>query len=130
MDARVAEFITKHAQNLIGLDVALFFQANPQTFDTAEGLARRTHRDVDQVRLALERLAEGGVLDVFSRSEGRYQCYALARDPAAWDLLCSLSEAYVDDLDSRKQIVRLLMRRRREDGPNQPVTDGPDGSSE
>ena len=109
MDARVRQFIAEHARNLVGLDVALFFQANPRTFDTAEGLAQRTHRDVEQVRAALDRLVEAGILEVFSRGEGRYKCYALAKNRAVWSLLCLLSEAYTDDLDARKDIVRILM---------------------
>ncbi len=112
MDARIKDFIRDHARNLIGLDVALFFQTNPQTFDTPEGLARRTHRDVAEVRQALDRLAAGNILQVFSRGEGRYQCYALAKTAEAWDLLCLLSEAYMDDLEARKEIVRLLMQTR------------------
>lgn len=110
MDPRVKEFICNHAGSLIGLDVALFLQANPQTFDTAEGLARRTHRDVEQVKAALERLTAGGILEVFNRSSGRYQCYALAKNAASWNLLCLLSEAYLDNLETRKEIIRMLMR--------------------
>lgn len=115
MDPRIRQFVSEHARNLVGLDVALFFQANPKTFDTAEGLGRRIHRDVEQVREALDRLADCGVLDVFSRGEGRYKCYALARDRAIWSLLCMLSEAYMDDLEARKDIVRLLIRTRTDD---------------
>ncbi len=112
MDARIKDFICDYARNLIGLDVALFFQTNPQTFDTPEGLARRIHRDVAEVKQALDRLATCNVLEVFSRGEGRYQCYALAKSAEAWDLLCMLSEAYMDDLEARKEIVRLLMQTR------------------
>ncbi len=112
MDARVRDFVCNHARNLIGLDVALFFQANPQTFDTPEGLARRTHRDVAEVKEALERLAACKILEVFSRGEGRYQCYALAKNAEAWRLLCMLSEAYMDDLEARKEIVKLLVHQR------------------
>jgi|LSQX01.3.fsa_nt_gb hypothetical protein len=115
MDARVRQFIAEHAKNLVGLDMALFFQANPRTFDTAEGLACRTYRDVEQIRAALDRLAEAGILEIFSRGEGRYTCYALVKNRTVWDLLCLLSEAYVDDLETRKEIVRLLIRAHLED---------------
>ncbi len=126
MDARLKDFICNHARNLIGLDVALFFQANPQTFDTAEGLALRTHRNVNEVREALDRLAACGVLEVHSRSGGRYKCYTLARKPAAWRLLCMLSEAYMDDLEARKEIVRLLIRARAAERKTQATSDNND----
>ena len=109
MDARIEQFVREHARNLVGLDVALFYQANPNTFDSPEALARRTHRDAAEVKLAMDRLVEADVLEVHARGESRHQCYALARTPAVWDLLCSLSEAYVDNLETRKDIVRLLM---------------------
>lgn len=114
MDPRLVDFIENVAQNIVGLDIALFFQANPRTFDTAAGLALRTHRDVDEVRSALERMAQQGYLETFSRGEGRYTCYALPKDAKVWNLLCMLSEAYLDHAESRKEIIRLLMRLQQE----------------
>lgn len=125
MDPRIEQFIREHARNLIGLDVALFYQANPNTFDSPEALARRTHRDVAEVKEAMDRLVEAGVLEVHARSEGRYQCYALARTTAVWDLLCSLSEAYLDNLETRKDIIRLLMQK---PGTQQASAEGSDSS--
>jgi hypothetical protein len=120
MDARIEQFIRENAKNLIGLDVALFYQANPNTFDSPEALARRTHRDDVEVKQAMDRLVEAGVLEVHARGEGRHQCYALVRTAAVWTLLCALSEAYLDDLESRKDIIRLLMKKPK----------GPDASAE
>lgn len=111
MDARVVQFVEETARNIVGLDVALFFQANPRTFDTAAGLALRTHRGIDEVTEALTRLTAHGILESFSRGDGRYTCYALNKDVKTWNLLCLLSEAYLDHLDQRKEIIRLLMRK-------------------
>jgi len=123
MDARVVEFIEKTAQNIVGLDVALFFQANPRTFDTAAGVALRTHRGIDEVSAALARMAAAGVLEDFTRADGKYLCYALPRDPHVWNLLCLLSEAYLDHSDDRKEIIKLLMRRQKADTQALPTTD-------
>lgn len=112
MDERVRDFVENTAQTLVGLDVALFFQANPRTFDTAAGVALRTHRDASAVEPVLARLAEHGILEVLTRGDGRYQCYALCTDPQVWNALCRVSEAYHDDPESRKQIVRLLVQRK------------------
>ncbi|NPV49188.1 MAG: hypothetical protein HPY69_19765 [Armatimonadetes bacterium] len=111
MDPKLVTFIEDVVQNVVGLDVALFYQANPRTFDTAGGVALRTHRSIEEVEKVLERLAAAGVLEAFSRGEGRYTCYALPKDPAAWNLLCRLSEAFLDRSDSRKEIIRLIVKR-------------------
>ncbi|MCE5240996.1 hypothetical protein LLH23_21245 [bacterium] len=114
MDSRLIDFVEDVAQTIVGLDVALFFQANPRTFDTAAGLALRTHRDVGEVTEVLERMARHGILEAFSRGDGRYTCYALPKDVKVWNLLCLLSEAYLDHSESRKEIVRILIRRQHE----------------
>ncbi|MFO7945770.1 MAG: hypothetical protein R6V19_03010 [Armatimonadota bacterium] len=110
MDPRVETFINEHAGNLVGLDIALFFQANPQTFDTAAGIAKRTHRNVEEVKAALQRLADAELLEAFGGGQGRSTCFSLLKNPENWNLLCLLSEAYVDDLEQRKEIVRLIMK--------------------
>jgi hypothetical protein len=109
MDDRVREFVQAVAQSVVGLDVALFYQANPSTFDTPLGIALRTHRHVKEVLPALERLAEKGVLERHTRGEGRFVCYALAKDADIWALLCGVSEAYLDSPADRKEIIRLLV---------------------
>lgn len=109
MDDRVRDFVETVAQTIVGLDVALFYQANPSTFDTPAGLALRTHRGVADVKPALERLADHGILERHPRGEGKYVCYAIARDAAVWDLLCRVSETFHDDAQGRKEIVKMLM---------------------
>lgn len=109
MDDRVRDFVQRVAQTVVGLDVALFYQANPSTFDTPLGIALRTHRNVKEVLPALERLADHGVLERHTRGEGRFVCYALAKDTDIWALLCGLSEAYLDSPAERKEIIRLLV---------------------
>jgi hypothetical protein len=111
MDPKLTEFIEQAVQTVVGLDVALFYQANPRTFDTAAGIALRTHRNVEEVAEVLERLARHGCLEAFARGEGRYTCYALPKDPHVWTLLCRLSEAFLDRAESRKEIIRLIIRR-------------------
>lgn len=127
MDDRVREFVETTAQTIVGLDVALFYQANPNTFDTPAGIALRTHRDRSEVESALERLAERGVLERHSRGEGKYTCYSLVRNPDVWNLLCLMSEAYLDNPESRKEIVWMLVnahRRQREQSGSPRTTGG------
>ncbi|MGC9318148.1 MAG: hypothetical protein ACP5KN_08945 [Armatimonadota bacterium] len=112
MDERVRDFIEEVAQDLVGLDVALFYQANPRAFDTAAGIALRTHRSVDEVEPALVRLAEQGYLEALSRGDGRYQVFALSPAAEVWRMLCRVSEAYHEDPDARREIILMLVQRR------------------
>jgi len=112
MDDRVRSFIEETAQDLVGLDVALFYQANPRAFDTASGIALRPHRAVDEVEPALSRMSENGFLEVLSRGDGRYRVYALSPAPEVWRTLCRVSEAYHEDPDARREIILMLVQRR------------------
>lgn len=49
-------------ESIIRIDLLAFFQANPHTVDTANGLARRLHRLPDQIESALDYLTRVGVL--------------------------------------------------------------------
>lgn len=114
MDERVLKFVRDVAHTMVGLDVALFYQANPSTFDTPAGIALRTHRGVNEIKPALERLAHHGFLEVHVRAEGRYSCYALVRDPAVWTTLCRVSDAYHGNPADRKQILMILVQQQRD----------------
>ena len=109
MDARVRHFLENTVRSIVALDATLFFQSNPETFDTVHGLAMRIHYKASELEPALERLAARGILDSFPRGDDRYRCYALSTRPEVWDLLCRLSEAYIDDPETRQEIVRLLI---------------------
>ena len=130
MDPRLTELVRDVIQTIVGLDVVLFFQANPRTFDTAAGVALRTHRSVEEVEVVLERLADFGYLEAFSRGEGRYTCYALPKDVKVWNLLCLLSEAYLDRSDERKEIVRILIRRQHEQAGHDSSSHAAQGGSQ
>jgi hypothetical protein len=111
MDPKLVTFVEEVLQTVVGLDVALFYQANPRTFDTPAGVALRTHRGIEEVAQVLDRMAAASVLEAFSRGEGRYTCFALPKEPWAWTLLCKLSEAFLDRSDSRKEIIKLIVKR-------------------
>jgi len=128
MDEHVRKFIEESAQDLVGLDVALFSQGNPRAFDTASGIALRTHRAVSDVEPALARLSEQGYLEVLSRGEGRYQVFALSPAPAVWRTLCRVSDAYHEDPRARKEIILMLVQRRLKDRDTQPATPNGSGS--
>lgn len=113
---RIRWFVEDIAQNIVGLDVALFFQANPNVFDSVPGLARRVGRGAEEISEALERLAGAEVLEVFELGAGRYRCYALKHSEEAWGLLCHLSELYLDDPAARRQIIQMLIHAHKHEG--------------
>ncbi len=49
-------------ESMVCIDLLAFFQANPHTVDTVDGLARRLHRLPDEIRPALDFLSRIGVL--------------------------------------------------------------------
>lgn len=49
-------------ESIVRIDLLTFFQANPHTVDTVEGLARRLHRLPAEIRPALDFLSRIGVL--------------------------------------------------------------------
>lgn len=51
-------------QSVIRIELLTFFQANPHTRDTADGLALRLHRPRCQVEEALRTLSALGILEV------------------------------------------------------------------
>ena len=119
MDPRVVDFVQNVAQDIAGLEVALYFQDNPRTFDTAGGLALLIRRDLGEMTSALERLTAAGILEISPRDDGHYVCYSLSGDPRIWNLLCLLSEAYLDSTEDRQAIIRLLVGRHRQPHPPQ-----------
>jgi hypothetical protein len=118
---RIRWFVEDVAQNIVGLDVALFFQANPNVFDSVPGLARRVGRGPEEIGPALDRMAAAEVLEVFELGAGRYRCYALRHCEEAWGLLCHLSELYLDNPPARKQIIQMIIHARKHE--QQPAED-------
>lgn len=51
-------------ESVIRIDLLTFFQANPHTRDTINGLALRLHRPFHQVKEALNALSALGILEV------------------------------------------------------------------
>lgn len=108
MSPEVRAFIAKVANSLVKLEVALFYEANPATSDTPEGISMRTHWHVEDVRVALRDLAAHGVLEEHSLGAGRYVVYSLSKDPELRALLSDLSEVYHERGSDCRAIIRML----------------------
>ncbi|KKM10705.1 hypothetical protein SY88_13530 [Clostridiales bacterium PH28_bin88] len=53
----------------IKMEIALFFQANPGTWETARGIALRLGRQAEPIGEELERLVELGLLERVGKGE-------------------------------------------------------------
>jgi len=60
----LTEELDQVLQSIITIDLLAFFQANPHTRDTVEGLALRLHRAQHPVELALNTLCAIGILEI------------------------------------------------------------------
>lgn len=108
MDAAVRRFIEQIVQNTVGLDLALFLRNNPNTVDTAPGIALRLGRDVLEVRPALERFSSAGLLCCNHQQNNRPPCYYLRVGSELWTLLCEFAENYGGGRETRLVIWELL----------------------
>ena len=111
MEDRLRRFVGTFAESLVDIEVALFYEANPSTCDTPAGVALRMYREMEQVDAALRRLARAGVLAERVLGAGRYHLYELTGDVAVVALLVELSQAYHDDAEARREIIRSLVGR-------------------
>lgn len=65
----------KNNDLVIRLECALFFQQNPHTIETEEGVAIRIGRMIQDLRPALEYLVGHGILDKFGEGESAIYRY-------------------------------------------------------
>lgn len=70
--------ISKLISDLAGVDLVTFFVQNPYAYDSAEGLAVRIGRRLDQIKPVLDGLVEAGLLRSVDLEDSRI--YALPDD--------------------------------------------------
>lgn len=112
MNDRIRWLVAEVACNMVGLDVALFFEANPTFADTAKGIAMRVKLRPDEVEEALKRLTDAGILECHTLADDSFRCYMLNCTPEVSSLLRRLSRMYHDDPASQREIIRMLMEAR------------------
>ena len=113
MREEIERLIGTRIDDLVKLELALFFQQHPSFVDRLEGIARRVGRDPRIVEDALRGLAEGGLLERFELGSGKYVLYSYTRDASLRALMDGLSTAYHEDPGERTAIVKRLMGLRR-----------------
>jgi hypothetical protein len=113
MRDEVERLIGTRIDDLVKLELALYFQQHPSFVDRLEGIARRVGRDPRVVQNALTGLADCGLLECFELGSGKYVLYSYTRDASLRALMDGLSAAYHEDPAERTAIVKRLMGLRR-----------------
>jgi len=112
MDVIVARLLKEAVDDLVKLEIALFFQRSPGYVDGAQAIAKRIYRDQVEVERSLQALAKTGLLERFELGSGRYVLYSLTQDPQSQQAVDLLSTAYHESEHDRLAIIRVLMQRR------------------
>ena len=122
MKPEVRDLVARCLDSPVKLDIMLFFQANPATTDTPEGVALRIYRSREEVRSALAELAEDALLNAVALGRGRYLVYSLSEDRTLRQALADLSWCYHYHAEDRREISRLIVERqharRQAEGPD------------
>jgi len=64
MNGKMDEGLNSVLQSVVRIELLAFFQANPHTRDTVDGLALRLHRPRRQVEMALHALGALGIVEI------------------------------------------------------------------
>ncbi len=100
------EFLKTTVNTFIKWDLAQFFQANPNTADAAENLARYIGRDPGEVAGQLDELVASGLVE--TQLLGGQPIYDLTDEPEARALLERFVEACKDQQFRVRAIYHLV----------------------
>ena len=114
MTPELRSFVEGAVNSLVKLETVLFFHNNPATADTAEGVALRIYRNIEDVGPAVRELAEEAVLVETTLGSGRYVVYSLGAEEQTRRLIAELSRAYHYNVQDRMEISRLIVQLQRQ----------------
>ena len=114
MTPELRNFVEGAVNSLVKLETVLFFHNNPATADTAEGVALRIYRNIEDVGPAVRELAQEAVLVETTLGNGRYVVYSLGAEEEMQRLIAELSRAYYYNVQDRIEISRLIVELQRQ----------------
>lgn len=85
MDPGLLDLIKFQVNSFIKWDLVRFFYENPNTVDSAEGIARYVGRNVQAIEPEMEELAQSGVMD--RRVVNQTIVYSLSTDETVRELI-------------------------------------------
>lgn len=72
-DAEMREFIEQYIDSFLAWDLVVFFFSNPQIVETVPGLALRLGRKAQEVKEAISKLADKGIVVMASIDPATYR---------------------------------------------------------
>ncbi len=117
MDEALRNLLAEIVNTRTKLDLVLHFHRNRYTLDYAEGVAQRMGRNVEEVRRALEELAEAGVVmrHTSRLHSDRPPIYAYTQDPQIRNLIGRLA-TYCQDENGRREVEEFIANAQRGGG--------------
>lgn len=109
MDQAVRQFLERVINSRVKLDLVLHFHRNRYTLDYAGGVAQKVGRALDEVRRALDELAEAGVVvrHTSKLHSDRPPIYAYTRDQRTQALVAKLAE-YCSSEAGRREVEEII----------------------
>jgi hypothetical protein len=111
MDPKLLEFLKTKVNSFIKWDLVKFFHDNPNTADTAEGIARYIGRKTEAVKPELEELVVDGVMEA-SIINGIY-IYSLTKDEEMRKFIGDFVSACEDRHFRIKAVYHIIREMRR-----------------
>ena len=109
MEEEVERLLVETLNDVVRLNLALFFHDHPSLIEGPQQIARRLGRDLSAVEHALQSLARSGVVERFELGSGRYVLYAYTRNSKTRSTIARLNRYYQEDPILRGLIVRQVM---------------------
>jgi hypothetical protein len=113
MDEAVRGLLQDALQDLLSLEVALFFHNHPELVESREGLVYRMACEPERLAGTLQHLTEQGIVERFLLGGGRYEVFSYTPDRNRRSCIGKLSNYYHNDPIARKEIIRHIMARGR-----------------
>jgi hypothetical protein len=109
MEEEVRDLLHRVLNDIVTLDITLYFNNHPDAVDSQEGICSRVAHETASVTKALDTLTDAGIIDCATLGDGRYDVYSLTRDKQTRTLISRLSSCYHNDPVSRAEIVRHIV---------------------
>jgi len=106
MEPGVLSFIKEHVRSFACWELLKFLHHNPNTWDTAENLARYIGRHTERVEAEAVQMAERGLLRW--DEQGSESVYALTQDPETLALIEQLVSASQDRMFRMRFVYHIL----------------------
>jgi predicted transcriptional regulator len=110
MDNELDLLLGTAIDSLVKLEIILLFHARPGTVSRPEDMAGRFRRPQAEVVLALDQLAEAGLIERFVLGSGRHAVYGPSDDDRVGAVIEVLNERYNRNSDTRAEVVRSALR--------------------